>query len=215
MLHKFFEFEVSIPNLNGLIEYDVYLPDLNKAIDEDIWLQVVFQRQKIPSIVLRPQEEQKFFEDIKEDIQTVVGERLPNRYKEILADIKAEKCVENLKREAKSLARAEGRETVDLSLLRHARNNFVDRLWGLEKDVTFRNIKYNAKIEDNNIRSFIVESILKDLGKATADEIYQKIHLNGNFSSFFSDIEDLYGLLKSLQGKNRVIKDPQSRYIWV
>jgi len=215
MLHKFFEFEVSIPDLSKLIEYDAYIPDLTKAIDEDIWLQVVSMRRKTPPISISPQEEKRLREGIKEDIETVLCERTPEQYRGVLSEMKAEKCIENLKREAKSLARAEGRKTVDFSLLKHARNNFLDRFWDLENDVTFRNIKYNAKIEWNNIRSFIVENILRELGRATAEEIYQRVSLNGNFRTFFNDIEDLKSLLRSLQRKDWVIKDPQNRYIWV
>ena len=210
MLHKFFEFEVSIPDLSKLIEYDAYIPNLTRAIGEDIWLQVVSMRQKTPSIGISLQEETKLREGIKEDIETVLCEKMPEQYTEILSEMQANDCIENLKREAKSLARAEGRETVDFSLLKHARNNFLDRLWGLENDVAFRNIKYDAKMERNQIRFFIVENLLRELRRATAEEIYQKTDKN-----FFKDIEDLKGLLKWMQGKGFVIKDPQNRYIWV
>jgi len=213
MLHKFFESEVSIPNLSRLIEYDAYIPDLTKAIDENIWLQVVSMRQKTPSIDISYQEEKRLRNGIKEDIETVLCERMPEQYREILSEIRANNCLENLKREAKSLARAEGRETVDFSLLRNARNNFLDRFWDLEKDVEFRNIKYNAKIEWKNIRSFIVENILRKLGRATAEEIYKKID-----KDFFKDIGDLKGLLTWMQRRKPypfMIKDSQNRYIWV
>ncbi len=211
MLHKFFEFEVSIPNLSrfSAIEYDA----LTKAIDEDIWLQVVFMRQKTPSIDISSQEEKRLREVIKEDIETVLCERMPEQYREILSEIRANDCIENLKREAKSLARAEGRENVDFSLLRHARNNFIDWFWDLENDVEFRNVEYNAKIEWKNIRFFIVENILRELGSATAEEIYQKVDKN-----FFKDIGDLKGLLTWMQGRKPspfVIKDSQNRYILV
>jgi len=210
MLHKFFEFEVAIPNLSKLIEYDAYIPDLTKAIDEDIWLQIFSMRQKTPTIDISPQEEKRLRKGIKEDIETVLCERTPGQYREVLSEMKAEKCIENLKREAKSLARAEGIETVDFSLLKHARNNFIDQFWGLENDVAFRNIKYDAKMERNKIRFFIVENILRELERATAEEIYQKTDKN-----FFNDIEDLKGLLTWMQGKGFVIKDPQNRYVWV
>ncbi len=210
MLHKFFEFEVSIPDLSKLIEYDAYIPNLTRAIGEDIWLQVVSMRQKTPSIGISLQEETKLRAGIKEDIETVLCEKMPEQYTEILSEMQANDCIENVKREAKSLARAEGKENVDFSLLKHARNNFLDRLWGLENDVAFRNIKYDAKMERNQIRFFIVENILRELRRATAEEIYQKTDKN-----FFKDIEDLKGLLKWMQGKGFMIKDPKERYIWV
>ena len=207
MLHKFFAFEVSIPDLSKLIEYDAYIPNLTRAIDEDIWLQIFFMRQNTPSIDISPQEEKKLRKGIKEDIETVLCERMPEHYRAIFSEMKAEKCIENLKREAKTLARAENRKSVDFSLLKHARNNFLDRFWDLEK---FKNIKYNVKEDWDNLRFSIAENILRELRRATAEEIYQKIDKN-----FFKDIQDLKGLLKWMQGKGFVIKDPKNRYIWV
>jgi len=209
MLHKFFESEVSIPNLSEQIDADGVLNLIN-TVDEDLWLQIVSMRQKTPPLSISQQEEENYRRKIKKDIDVVLCEKMPEAFRDIVAEIKVKDCMENLKREAKSLARAEGKEKVDLSLLHHARNDFLDRFWQLEDDEMFRNIKYDAKNEWNKIRSFNVENILRELKRATIEEIYQRVD-----KTFFKDREDLKGLLKSLQQKDRVIKDPENRYIWV
>jgi len=213
MLHKFFDFEISIPNLNKLIEYDLVTTDLTKVIDENIWLQVVSLRHKTPSISITLQEEQRFFELIKEDIETILIERLPEHYATIFSEMQAEKCVENLKREAKSLARAKDKENVDFSLLRNARNNFLDRFWDLENDVSLGGIGFDRIIERKQIRNFIVETILRELGKATVEEIYQRVNANEDFKTFFNSVDALNRLLKRAEQKNSVIKDSKRRYI--
>lgn len=209
MLHKFFESEVSIPNLSEQIDGDGILNLIN-AIDEDLWFQIAFMRQKTPSIEMSKQEEESYRRKIKQDIDAVLCQRMPEEFRDIVAEMKVKDCMENLKREAKSLARTEGKEKVDLSLLRHARNNFLDRFWELEEDEMFKNIKYDAKVEWNNIRFIIVENTLRELRSATAEEVYQKTD-----RTFFRGIEDLKGLLKWMQGKGFVIKDSKNRYIWV
>jgi len=209
MLHKFFESEVSIPNLSEQIDADGVLNLIN-TVDEDLWLQIVSMRQKTPPLSISKREEENYRRKIRDDIDVVLCERMPEAFRDIVAEIKVKDCIENLKREAKSLARAEGKEKVDLSLLHHARNDFLDRFWQLENDEMFRNIKYDAKNEWNKIKSFNVENILRELKSATIREIYQRAD-----KAFFKDIEDLKGLLRSLQRKNRVIKDSKERYIWV
>jgi hypothetical protein len=209
MLHKFFESEVSIPNLGEQVDADGVLNLIN-AVDENLWLQIAFMRQNTPSLSISEQEEENCRRKIKEDIDVVLCEKMPEAFRDIIAEIKVKDCMENLKREAKSLARAEGKEKVDSLLLHHARNDFLDRFWQLEEDEMFRNIKYDAKNEWNKIKSFNVENILRELKGATIEEIYQRVD-----KTFFKDIEDLKGLLKSLQRKDRVIKDSQNRYIWV
>ena len=209
MLHKFFESEVSIPNLSEQVDADG-VQNLINAIDEDLWLQIVSMRQKTPTLSISQQEEENYRRKIKSDIDVVLCERMPEAFRDIVTEIKVKDCIENLKREAKSLARAEGKEKVDLSLLRHARNDFLDRFWQLENDEMFRNIKYDAKNEWNKIKSFNVENILRELKSATIREIYQRVN-----KTFFNDIEDLKGLLKWMRGKGFVIKDSKNRYVWV
>ena len=209
MLHKFFESEVSIPNLSRLIEADAYIPNLTRVIDEDLWVQIVFMRQKTPSIKISDQEEKGYREKIKEDIETVLCERLPEELREIMAETETKKCMENLNREAKSLARAEGKEMVDISLLKHVRNNFLDRFWELENNQIYKNIRYDAKVKWGEARSFNVEMILRKLGKGTAEEIYREVNRN-----LFKDIEDLKGLLKWMHRKALVIK-LKDEYRWV
>lgn len=209
MLHKFFESEVSIPNLSEQIDAGGILNLIN-TIDEDLWLQIVSMRQKTPTLSISQQEEESYRRKIKQDIDVVLCQRMPEEFRDIVAEIKVKDCMENLKREAKSLARAEGKEKVDSSLLHHARNDFLDRFWQLEENEMFRNIKYDAKREWNKIKFFNVENILRELKRATIEEIYQKVD-----KTFFKDIEDLKGLLKWMQGKDFVIKDSQNRYSWV
>ena len=62
--------------------------------------------------------------------------------------------------------------------------------------------------------SLYFKNILRELGRATAEEIYQRVSLNGNFRTFFNDIEDLKSLLRSLQRKDWVIKEsPKQVYL--
>ncbi len=80
----------------------------------------------------------------------------------------------------------------------------------MEEDERFRDIKYDAKAEWNEFRSFNVESILIEVKGATIEELYLGVD-----KTVFKDIDALKGLLKSLQRKNLVIKDSKNRYIWV
>lgn len=213
MLHRFFDFEISIPDLNRLTEYDVDTQEFRTAIDEDLWLQNVFLRANFnPSISIAPQEEKDFLKKIEEDIKTVLGERAPERFGEVFFEINAEKCFENTQREAKSLARADGKERVDLSLLKHARNNLLDRLWDLEKNDKFKDIKFREKMTENQIRYLIVENILRELRQATAVEIYQIISLNEIYKKYFDDIKDLILLLNWSEDKYLMYRDQNNRY---
>ncbi len=209
MLHKFFESEVSIPNLSRLMGDDAYIPNLTKVIDEELWLQIVSMRHKTPPMNISNQEEEKYREKIKKDIDAVLCDMMPEKFGDIIARMKAEKCIGNLEREAKSLARAEGRDIVDVSLLKRARNNFLERFWELENDPLFKNIGYSARVEFEKVRSFNVEMILRKLGKGTAEGIYREVDKN-----LFKDVEDLKGLLKWLHRKAFVIK-LKDEYRWV
>ncbi len=209
MLHRFFESEVSIPNLDGLIDADAYIPNLTKVIDEDLWLQIASMRQKRPSIMLSDQEERGYCKKIEDDIEVVLCERMPEEYTDIVVKMKSEYCLENLKREAKSLARAEGKEYVDLSLLKHARGNFLDRFSELERNPLFQNIKYNAKRERGQARAFNVGMVLRELERATAEQIYREVD-----KTLFKDVEDLKGLLEWLHRNGFVVKTEEV-YIWV
>lgn len=209
MLHKFFESEVSIPNLSEQVDADGVLSLIN-SVDEDSWLQIVSMRQKTPILSISEREEENYRRKLKEDIDVVLCEKMPEPFRNIVAEMKVKDCMENLKREAKSLSRAEGKEKVDVDLLCHARNNFLDRFWQLEEDERFRDLKYDAKAEWNKFRSFNVESILIEVNGATIEELYLGVD-----KTVFKDIDALKGLLKSLQRKNLVIKDSKNRYIWV
>jgi hypothetical protein len=209
MLHKFFESEVSIPNLSEQVDADGVVSLIN-SVDEDLWLQNVSMRQKTPILSISEREEENYRRKLKRDIDAVLCEKMPEPFRNIVAEMKVKDCMENLKREAKSLSRAEGKEKVDVYLLHHARNNFLDRFWQLEEDERFRDIKYDAKAEWNEFRSFNVESILIEVKGATIEELYLGVD-----KTVFKDIDALKGLLKSLQRKNLVIKDSKNRYIWV
>lgn len=117
MLHKFFEPEISIANLGELVDADDVL-NLIKAIDEDSGLQIASMRQRNPSIRISVQEEENFRRLINADIDVVLTENIPDdSLRGIITEMKVDACVENLKREAQSIARSENRDCADLSAL--------------------------------------------------------------------------------------------------
>ena len=212
MLHKFFEPEISIANLGELVDADDVL-NLIKAIDEDSGLQIASMRQRNPSIRISVQEEENFRRLINADIDVVLTERIrDDGLRDIIKEMKVDVCVENLKREAQSIARSENRDCADLTSLEQARRTFKDRLWMLEGDEMFRHIQYNARAERDRIRVFILKNVLRELRIATAEEIYQKVNSNTTSRTFFRDFEDLQRLLIWAEQNNIVYRDSRRRY---
>jgi hypothetical protein len=212
MLFKFFESEVSIPNLSEQIDADGILK-LIDMIDEDLWLQIASMRDKTPALDISEQEEANLHRRVKGDIEVVLSERgMPEGFRNRLTETRTVACMRNLKREATTIARAENRKKVDLTLLEGARKNFKVRLWMLEEDEEFRDVRYRKRVDCENIRFFILKSILIELRSATLEEIYQQIQQNEDFRTYFSDISDLKRLLNWSERKNKVYRGPRYRY---
>lgn len=211
MLHKFFESEITIPNLSEQVDADGVLKLIN-AIDEDLWIQIARMRDKTPPLDISKQEDESFRRNILADVDVILCERVPDGFRDIIAEMEVDNCVDNLKREAQSITREEGGKRADLSLLEQARRIFKDRLWMLEEDDMFRNIRYRIRDERDKLRGYIIKNILRELGIATAEEIYQKVNSHETFRSFFRDLRDLKQLLNWLEQKSRVYKDSRNRY---
>ncbi|HUV79691.1 MAG TPA: hypothetical protein VMW40_02530 [Candidatus Bathyarchaeia archaeon] len=211
MLHKFFESEITISNLSEQVDADGVLKVIN-AIDEDLWIQIARMRDKTPPLDISKQEDENYRRNIKADIDVILCERVPDRFRDIIAEMKVDDCVDNLKREAQSIARAENRETANLSLLEQSRRIFKDRLWMLEEDEMFRNIKYRVKEKSDEYQYFILKNILRELRIATAEEIYQKVSSNRTYRNSFKDLKDLKRLLNWSEQKYLVYRDPKNRY---
>jgi len=154
--------------------FSVMDPEKRKRADfrEDLWLQIVSLRQKTPLLSISQQEEENYRSKIKKDIDVVLCEKMPEAFRDIVAEIKVKDCMENLNREAKSLARAEGKEKVDLSLLHHARNDFLDRFWQLEEDEMFRSKRIRRIYWHRNQQLCRISSIDKSI--ISSSEGYRK-----------------------------------------
>lgn len=211
MLHNFFESEITISNLSEQVDADGVLKLIN-TVDEDLWIQIARMRDKSPSLDISKREDENYRRNIKADIDVILCERVPDRFRDIIAEMKVDDCIENLKREAQSIARAENRETANLSLLEQSRRIFKDRLWMLEEDELFRNIKYRIKEKSDEYRYFILKNILRELRIATAEEIYQKVNSNRTYRNSFRDLKDLKRLLSWSEQKYLVYRDPKNRY---
>jgi hypothetical protein len=212
LIHKFFESEICIPNLGEQVDADGVL-NLIEAIDEDSGLQIASLRQRNPAIRISVQEEENFRRLINADIDVVLTERIrDDGLRDIITEMKVDACVENLKREAQSIARSENRDCADLTALEQARRTFKDRLWMLEDDERFRNIRYNARAERGRIRVSILKNTLRELRIATAEEIYQKVNSNTAARTFFRDFEDLKQLLIWAERNYTVYRDSRMRY---
>lgn len=213
IMHRFFDPEISVANMRKMIDADADTRHLVKKVDENLWLQIVYMKQFYPAVIISPQEEKRFKERIKEDIDVVFSEKkIPEIYLEHLVEMNVDKCIENLKRIAKAHARTGEKNTATFDDLEWGRSILLDRLWELNNDPTFKNLEYTTEVEMGNIRAHNVENILRSLGRATPEEIYLRVDKN-----FFKDIEDLKGLLRWFDTRSppKVYKDGKGRYGWV
>jgi hypothetical protein len=212
MVHRFFEAEVSIPNMSEQLGDHAYIPNLVKMTDEDLWLQIVHMRQTMPAINISLQFEKEIIETLEKDMNIILTDtEMPENYIDIMAAMNARQCMENLKREAFSIARAEGTNNVGIDHIKHARSNFKERFYQLINDERFKNITYMNQFNFDEMRKFVVENILRMLEYATPEEIYE----NCDHKHLFKDSEDIRILLEGQRILNKVIIDQNGRYRWI
>ena len=188
--------------------YDTDLQVLKGKIDEDLYLQVANTHQFNP--VVRDKELQRTIDRYRQDLEVLIN--IPGRrgLERDFAEFTALSASGSLKRVAQSISRSKELRNVGEKELNEARKVFVDNWTEITHHPDFAVVMRNVEKDGSPIDRYQIVRLCLLKSPATSKELYEQL----KDKYYFSDIQDLEGLMSWLVNKNQVIRSGD-RYIWV
>ena len=199
--------EITLFNLDEFADHTILTPLIKQGADETIWATIVRARYFNPQINESEIDSLKFQKRLQEDWKILLPEFGYKENLEMVVRLKAKRSTDNSLRIAQSIARSEGRKTVESADLARARVMLLDSLEEARKHEIIVKSKRIVEKQKEQKRVATISTLLES-DALTTKEIWEEVENE----KIYPDIGDLQKLLDWLNERGYVWKDLMGRY---